>query len=168
MAKSRVIFRNRSTKDTRPSRKPILKKLNEFTEVLILLNSAEGTQKNAWTALFPTAKTTFIYQRKEKKNESESLDATFHKSDFNLTGSLKNEKLTKITAISFDLVVDLTEENKLSKFLLSSLNQSFMIGRRGNSKSFLYDLLLNDSLSDTEIITEFRTLITLLNQHGNK
>lgn len=168
MAKSTSIFAKIKSRDKRPSRKPLLKKLADYREVLIFLNTDDETLKNELIVTFPQAKTTFVYPRKDKKTENESHDVTYHKSDFNLTGSIKSDKLKKITSISYDLVVDLTAENKISKILLTSLNQSFMTGRRGNNKSFLYDLLLNDSLSDQQIINEFKSIITLLSQDGNK
>jgi hypothetical protein len=70
--------------------------------------------------------------------------------------------------MQFDLVLDLSDDDPIGRFLIEKLNQSFMIGHSHTEKSFLYDLMIENQLNDHDSIKIIIEQLTLLSQNGNK
>lgn len=154
-------------KNNRLKRRPILRKLGEYRELLILLDEKKEVLEKSVKNLFPTANFTLLIPRHTKEINDTPPYISYHKSDFNLTGELKNEKLNELLSRTFDLVVDLSEETKINLALMKKINASFIIGGSTSNKAAWYDLQIEQSVCESADLEKIKNHLTLLSQHGN-
>ncbi|MDA7803082.1 hypothetical protein N8987_00715 [Crocinitomix sp.] len=159
---------NRAKVKKRLTRKPILRKLNVYREILIISDQDKSMLKTTITAIFPNAKIYFLSQRKEKEESAKNANFTFHASDLNLTGKVKNDKLNSLLDNRFDLVVDLSGNLPLNNFIIGKLNHTFMVGTEESGKGLWYDLIIKNTKSDQEFFENIKAQINLLSQNGTK
>lgn len=153
------------------NRKPALKSPDALKKILVITNSSNPKLLTHLTNSYANSDLFYLYPSalgKQKEDQTTGQDYTFHKSDVNLTGKIKNDKLNQLLQIQFDLVLDLSDDEPIGTFLIKKLNQSFMIGQNGLNKSFLYDLLTQKGSNDEETLRIMTQHLTLLSQHGDK
>jgi hypothetical protein len=151
-----------------PNRKPVLKGLDEYTEILFIADTDQTQRLNELSSVFKHAKISFLYRRNEKEDKSTQGNYSYHSSDLNLTGKIKNDKLNQMMQKQFDLILDLSIDCVLNQFLLKKLSSSFIIGKKGIEKSQMYDLLVDDKVNEETFIETIKQQLTLLSQNGNK
>lgn len=162
------IIINQAKIKKRLERKPILRKLEVYREILILADTDKSGLVPTLKQIFPQAKAYFLSPRKEKEDTSKKDSFSFHISDLNFTGKVKNDKLKKVLNNRFDLVVDLSKNSPLNNFILSKLNHTFMVGSAENGKSLWYDLIVPSASNDKDFLKNIETQINLLSQNGSK
>lgn len=148
-------------------RVPVLKPLDAYKEILVFSNEDKSALTSAVSDIFKQAKITFCYERSQKEDDSSPGTYSYHLNDLNLTGKIKNDKLNRLVQIPFDLILDLSNEEPLGLFILEKLNQSFMIGKEGLEKAYLYDLIIENHEKDGDFLNTIKQQITLLSQNGN-
>jgi len=155
----------RKLSGVRAKRKPELKKLQAYKTLLIVSEDKKNYLLEDLLETFPKAKISFLFARPHKEDETAKGTYSYHPADFNLTGAIKNDKLNELLKRQFDLVLDLSKNELLTNFLLERLKTSFMIGKGSAETSFLYDLSINDSKSDSDFLNKTKQQITLLTQN---
>ncbi len=150
------------------NRKPILKALDQYTEILLIADSDPSYKEAELNTAFKNAKLSFLYPRENKEDQSAHGSYSYHPNDLNLTGKIKNDKLKQLLQMQFDLILDLSADETLNQFLLKKVSGSFIIGKKGKEKSSMYDLLVTENISDEEFLQTITQQITLLSQNGNK
>ena len=163
--KKAFIKRKKTKRNTKHT--PVLKPVDAYREVLVYSNEDKSALTQKLSTVFKQAKITFCYERAEKEDSSAPGAYSYHLNDLNLTGKIKNDKLNRLLQIPFDLILDLSNEEPLSLFFLEKLNHSFMIGKRGTEKAYLYDLIIENNENDGDFINTIEQQITLLSQNGN-
>lgn len=148
-------------------RVPILKPLDAYKEILIFSNEDKSALTDVISTIFKQAKITFCYERYQKEDDTGLNSYSYHLGDLNLTGKIKNDKLNQLVQTPFDLVLDLSNEEQLPLFILEKLNQSFMIGKKGLEKVYLYDLIIENYEKDGDFLNTIKQQITLLSKNGN-
>ncbi|NOQ73694.1 MAG: hypothetical protein GQ574_16930 [Crocinitomix sp.] len=151
-----------------PDRKPILKTMDQFNELLLIADADPSNLANELSAAFRHAKISFLFPRKNKEDNTAHGTYCYHASDLNLTGKIKNDKLKQLMQIQFDLILDLSTDEILNQYLLKKLSASFIIGKKGIEKSEMYDLLVSETTNNEEFIQTITKQITLLSQNGTK
>ncbi|WP_070138259.1 DUF6913 domain-containing protein [Crocinitomix algicola] len=162
------IIINQAKIKKRLERKPILRKLDVYREVLVVADEDKSQLESFINAIFPRAKIYFLFPRNEKEDQTKTDVFSYHISDLNLTGKVKNDKLKKVLDNRFDLVVDLSKNLPLNNFILARLNHTFMVGSASNNKSLWYDLIIPEAKNDKELFEHIKTQINLLSQNGAK
>ncbi|MDG1913302.1 MAG: hypothetical protein P8I55_01785 [Crocinitomix sp.] len=151
-----------------PKRKPVLKGLDRYHEILFIADTDQSQRLNELTSIFKHAKISFLYARKEKEDKSAHGNYSYHLSDLNLTGKIKNDKLNQMMQKQFDLILDLSTDTVLNQFLLKKISSTFIIGKKGIEKSEMYDLLVDEKVEEKTFIETVTQQIKLLSQNGNK
>ena len=157
----------KKSKDRRFLRKPILKKVEAYTEILVLLNHENDAVVSDFGRLFPSAKLTVLVPRLQKEGNDRVPYSTYRKSDFNLTGKLKNDNLKQVLSQTYDLVLDLSSESKINDTLIKKIKGDFIIGGIASKNADLYDLQIEQQLCINQDIKALINHLTLLTQHGN-
>jgi ADP-heptose:LPS heptosyltransferase len=157
----------KKSKNKRILRRPILKKVEAYSEILVLMNLENDAVVSDFVRLFPSAKLTVLVPRLQKERNDRIPYSTYHKSDFNLTGKLKNDNLAEVLSRTYELVVDLSSESKINDLLLNRIKGDFIIGGIASKNSHLYDLQIEQQLCDKHDIKALINHLTLLTQHGN-
>lgn len=152
----------RGAVQSRPNRKPELKKPADFHEILIISDEDAQNLLPHISSLFRHAKISFFSRREQKEDQSAHGNYTYHSNDLNLTGKVKSDKLNKLLNIKFDLIVDLSKNEPLNVFLIKKLNHSFMIGKSDSEKSLLCDLMIPYKENDELFFNEIQQQLTLL------
>jgi len=158
---------NPKRRNANADRKITLKKTDQFLHVLILANdenevffkSAENTFANA--EVFP------LFLRKKKEDTTGQFRFSAHESDFNLTGSLKNDKLTKLSLTKFDLVVDLSSDSELLRYFLRTVQSDLIIGQMGSTNGNIHDLFLESGSNEEAFLANISKQLNHLN-NGHK
>lgn len=157
----------KKSKDRRILRKPILKKVEDYTEILLLLNSENDSTVSDIGSQFPFAKLTVLVPRSKKERNDWAPYSSYHKSDFSLTGKLKNDNLNQVLSRTYDLVVDLSSESKINDSLIKRIKGDFIIGGNASKNEDLYDLQIEQQLCIKQDIKALVNHLKLLTQHGN-
>lgn len=164
--KEKILNRTKSL-----SRKPTLKSPGNHKKILLITNSDNPKLPTNLTVSYPNSELFFLHSTtagERKQQQSKEKVYTYHKSDVNLTGKIKNDKLNQLLQIQFDLVLDLSDDEPIGTFLIKKLNQSFMIGLNGLKKSLLYDLITQKGLNEEDSLRIMTQHLTLLSQNGDK
>lgn len=137
-----------------------LKKPSQFLKILVISNEKDEILISAAKNAFPNAEINSLCKRKEKEDKSESFHYTVHPSDFNLTGRIKNDKLNKLVAMGFDMVIDLSDDSIHLKYILSQIKSSLILGKIDEHEFQLHDLFFEGENINADFI---RTVVTQLN-----
>jgi|GEM_PF-3036862 len=157
----------KKTNDKRLSRKPVIRKQSDYREILVLSDLKVTSLIESMSRFFPTARLTVLVPRLTKEMTDHTPYQSYHKSDFNLTGKPKNDKLTEVLSRAYDLVVDLSKTSKLNDSIFRRIQAGFFIGGNASTKAEYYDLQIEQQLIDNQNIAELINHLTLLTQHGN-
>ncbi|UKN01891.1 hypothetical protein K6119_19395 [Paracrocinitomix mangrovi] len=124
------------------SRHVVLMEPDKIKSVLIVTEKEDNTLKRKVEELFPSASVYHLFTRDIKEDNSKGFYYTVNKSDFNLTGVLKNDKLKNLESMQIDLLVDLSAEEGLLDYFVSRINATLKVGQMYTEKSSMYDLLI--------------------------
>lgn len=138
----------------------ILKKPVEFLKILLVSNEKDDAFSDAAKTGFPNAEINFLFLRNEKEDKSGQFNYSVHSTDFNLTGKLKNDKLSKLLHSEFDMVVDLSENSVYLRYILTQIKSTLVIGKINEGEIQVHDLCLNPSDQKSEFI---KTILKQLN-----
>ncbi len=150
----------------RTKRKPILKNTEEYENILVVSNQDKTFLLSEISSLFKQAKIHFLSERENKVKTNVKSDYTYHASDLNLTGHVKNDKLNQLFKIEFDLILDLSQEKLLTYFFITQVKSSFLIGKKTENQSFLHDLMVEDNEDEAVFLKNVEQQITLLTKNG--
>ena len=159
-------FTQRLARKKAKKRTPILKSPDMVSSLLFISNDnpvhfREEIQRN-----FRHAKISFLHPRKDKLSEAPQGFYDYHEADFNLTGKIKNDKLTELLNTSFDLVIDLSDRNPLGDYLYSQLQYDFSVGCSNTEHDEKHDLIIRGNTDELACIKAANTQLTLLSQNG--
>jgi len=148
------------------NRQVLLKNPAAFSKILMVTEKENESIFKSAESLFPNAEINILYHRKEKEDKTSKFRFAVHPSDFNLTGHLKNDKLTKLVQTEFDLVIDLSHDSVFLNELTSRIKNTLFVGRMNHGSESRYDLFLNGE-SDEEFLNQTVKQLKLLtkNEH---
>lgn len=154
----------RRKKHATDKRSVILKKTDAFSKILIVTEKEnESLLRNVETS-FPNAEINALFLRKEKEDKSTKFRFAVHPSDFNLTGHLKNDKLTKLIQTEFDLVLDLSRDSVFLNEMTSRIKNTLFVGRMNQDSDSRYDLFFTGE-SDDEFLNHTVKQLKLLTKN---
>ena len=133
---------------------------HHYESVILIINKAEQIRHNALHQLFPSAKFTFLTLRNEKADDSSGLNYTYHKSDFRI-GALKNERLKMLLTNTFDLLIDLSDHQKLSYFS-RQINANLKAGCFDKNNNQSFDLFVQKNPNSEEVLNSIADQINKL------
>ncbi|MBK7129781.1 MAG: hypothetical protein IPM74_05250 [Crocinitomicaceae bacterium] len=161
-------FLKKKIKPTDRRSQIILKKPEAFSKILIIAEKLDEEMMQQIGKVFSHAEINCCSLRKEKEDQSGKFRYTVHPSDFNLTGRLKNDKLTKLQSIQFDLTIDLSGDSDLLKYFLCTTKSSLIIGKMEHFESALYDIFLDAGQNNLQFIANIEKQLNQLQQYANK
>lgn len=161
-------FLKKKIKPTDRRSEIILKKPAAYSRILILMQKQDEELIRHISSVFSNAEINVCSLRDEKEDQSGKFKYTVHPSDFNLTGTIKNDKLTKLQSIQFDLTIDLYTDSDLLKYFLCTTKSSLIIGSMANLDSGLYDLFLDEGQDNRQFIDTIEKQLNQLQQYANK
>jgi hypothetical protein len=164
----RKMFQQRAALKKRPARKPVLKSVDKFENILVISTENEEEIEKVLPTIFIHAKIIHLTQRQKKTEKIQSNGFTIHSSDLSLTGIVKNDKLREVFKHQFDLIIDLSDNDPMFTRLIEQIETSFLIGRTNAKRSLLYDLAVDGEWTNKELIPIITEQIKLLSQHGKK
>ena len=158
----------RKLKKARPKRKPVLRQLSNFRNILIVGEEDKTALIKSVSSHFPRASIAVLYKRIDKENNSKKGLYSTHLSDINLTGKVKSEKLTRLMDEQYDLIIDLLKKDELLRYISQQIKASFIIGPSGAENTFMYDLIIDQGESEQQFIENIAKQITLLSTNGTE
>lgn len=154
-------------KNTPPAERKIhLLPTKMYHNIVVIINKAEQIRHNQFHLLFSNANFTFLTLRSEKKDDSNGLNFTFHKSDFRL-GVIRNERLKTLLNQEFDLLIDLSNHKNLSYFS-QNIDASLKVGCFDKSNNQNFDLLVKNHESVANIVDDLAKQINTLTLNKNQ
>lgn len=160
-------LKKKSKKTVAKNRQVKIKLPQEFLKVLIISNSENESLFKSAETVFVNAELNALFLRKQKEDNSSQFRYSVNSSDFNLTGGLKNDKLTKLLRSHFDLVIDLSNDSELLKYFLQTIESDLVIGKLGNAVDELHDLFFEFGSNEENFLTTIKTQLNHLS-HGQK
>jgi hypothetical protein len=145
-----------------------IKAPNDIKSVLLISNKEKKTIKEKIEKLFPNASVYHVHLRDIKEDRTIGFYYSVHKSDFNLTGKLKNDKLMNLEKMEIDLLVDLSTESELLEYFVSKNNAHLKVGNIRSNKSNFYDFLIEFGSSDEESINNIHIQLNTLTQNASE
>ena len=152
----------------RPLKSSTILPPDSYKKILLISNTNNPGISDKIHSFFPNAEAYQLYQRPEKDDRSGNHQYAVHDSDFNLSGSLKNVKLTKLLKESFDLVIDLSRNSVPLSFFAGSISSGLIIGRLTTQRGNIYDLLIDYGKDENEFLENIKKQLTLLSTNGFK
>ena len=148
-------------------RHTFLLKPADIRSVLIISNSESKSLKRKVEEQYPDASVFHLYPREIKEDRTVGFYYSVHKSDFNLTGALKNDKLKNLQNKQVDLLLDLSSGSEQLNYFVGKVRSGLKLGDMNSSKSSLYDFMIefqNDEIRNVENIYNHLMIFT---QHAN-
>jgi hypothetical protein len=162
------LFLKKATLKKRPTRKPLLKSVEGYENVLVIASEKNDDIEELVRKAFIHAKIVHLERREKKVEKIQSDNYTIHSGDISLTGKIKNDKLRELFKHQFDLIIDLSDDDPIFTGMIEKIEASFLIGRSNSKRSFLYDLSVEGDWNNKELIPMITQQIKLLSQHGKK
>jgi len=160
-------LKKKSKNSSKKDRQVLIKNMEQFLEVLIISNEENESFFKSAETVFLNAELKAIFLRKQKEDKTGQFRYSVHQSDFNLTGALKNDKLTKLIHTKFDLVVDLSNDSELLNYVLHNIDSTLIIGKLGSRNENLHDLFLEFGLNEESFLKNINNQLNHLN-HGKQ
>ncbi|MCG8575828.1 MAG: hypothetical protein MI810_13155 [Flavobacteriales bacterium] len=132
--------------------------------LLISEEEKEGFEKLIKT-VFPDAKTHLLHFRKTKEDQSGLHDYSVHATDFNLTGNLKNDKLSGLRKAQFDLILDLSSDSVIMDYFTRSIKAELVVGKKGTHKT-AHDLTIEYGHDYISFLENLKHQLELLSKDG--
>ncbi|MBD3638583.1 MAG: hypothetical protein HUJ25_14615 [Crocinitomicaceae bacterium] len=127
-----------------------LKNPQTIKSLLLISNSSDQSLKKKVEELFSAASVYHLFPREIKEDSTTGFYYSVHKSDFNLTGKLKNDKLSNLEDMKVDLLVDLSSDSELLNYFVSRVQAGLKVGDINSNKVVFYDLLVEFEASDNQ------------------
>jgi len=160
-------LKRKLNKSEEKNRKIKIKLPNQFLQVLIISSHPNDSFFKKATAVFLNAELNALYLRTQKEDNSAQFSYSVHESDFNLTGTLKNDKLIRLSHSKFDLVIDLSNNSELLNYFLHSVQSDLVIGKLGDSVDDVHDLYFEFDSNEENFLATINTQLNHL-CHGQK
>jgi len=138
-----------------------LLKRDEYKSIIVLIDNPENIVHNLLHKSFINADFSYLTNRSEKLDISTGNNYTFHKKDLTFA-KVKNERLSNLLTLKFDLLIDLSQQNDSLKYFTERLNAGLKIGCFDTTKNFFYDLLVEKKETIGEILKQMEQQIDLL------
>lgn len=122
-------------------------------KLLLITNEEEKSLKRKCEELFQNAAVHHLFERPIKIDNSKGFYYTVHESDFNLTGKLKNDKLTNLAQMEFDLLIDLSQNSETLDFFLKKVKSGLKVGDLSTENKNNYDFFVELNNRDVSTIT---------------
>ena len=145
----------------------MIKTPEQFLDVLIIANDENETFFKSASAIFLNAELKALFVRKQKEDKTGQFRYSVHESDFNLTGSLKNDKLAKLIQTKFDLIIDLSNDSELLNYFLHNIDSDLIIGKLVSINENSHDLFLEFGLNEESFLKNINIQLNKLN-HGKQ
>ncbi|MFD1550673.1 hypothetical protein DNU06_06295 [Putridiphycobacter roseus] len=138
-----------------------------YKEVLVIISKSEQINHNLLHQYFPNATFSFLSNRTEKEDNSKGMNYTLHKKDF-FFKTLKNERLKNLTKKTFDLLIDLNEDNDKLIYFVENINAGLKIGCFNKPNNHLYDILTKPSLEIVDVVNSMVKQLDILTLNNKK
>jgi len=160
-------LRKKLKKSGGKNREVKIKLPNQFLRVLIISSNENDSFFKKAATLFLNAELNSLYLRKQKEDITVQFRYSVHESDFNLTGTLKNDKLIRLSHSKFDLIIDLSNNSDLLNYFLQNAQSELIIGKLGNSVDELHDLCFDFDSNEENFLATINKQLNHL-AHGQK
>ena len=138
---------------------------SKVKKLLLITNEEQKSIKRKCEELFQNASVLHLYEREIKVDNSKGFYYTVHKSDFNLTGKLKNDKLVNLSKMEFDLLIDLSSDSEELDYFLRTVRAGLKVGDLTTKDKTAYDLFLNFASKDSQAIEQIHTQLAYLTKN---
>lgn len=135
--------------------------------VLLITNSENTGLKRKVEELFDSASVYHLFPREIKEDRTVGFYYSVHNSDFNLTGTLKNDKLKNLEKMGVDLLLDLSFGSELLNYFVGRVKAGLKIGDINSSKAELYDLMIEFQANDIQNTDNIYNHLTNFTQNAN-
>ncbi|MCB9222784.1 MAG: hypothetical protein R2780_10640 [Crocinitomicaceae bacterium] len=145
-----------------------LKAPDDIKSVLIVSDQENQSLKRKVEELLPSASVYHLFLREIKEDRSTGFYHTVHKTDFNLTGALKNDKLINLEKMSTELLLDLSSGSELLKYFVNRSVSSLKIGNINTTSPSYYDLLVQYEADLSKTVDNIYDKLIKLTQNASK
>mgnify|MGYP000480291192 CR=1 FL=1 len=157
----------KKTDKLKSEKKVVIRPLEAYKKILLIsIEEKQGFRKDI-EGVFPMSKTHHLHFRPIKEDRSVGFDYSVHPSDFNLTGVLKNDKLSNLTKDHFDLVLDLSTDSVTLDYFTKSVSADLVIGRMSAQKE-AHDLRVEYGTDDRSFLNNVKHQLLLLSENGTE
>ena len=141
---------------------------SEVKTVLLISNNDHKSLKRKVEELFPSSSVYHLFPREIKEDRTVGFYYSVHKSDFNLTGAVKNDKLRNLEKMQIDLLLDLSFGSELLNYFVGRVKSGLKVGDIKSSKAHLYDLMVE--FESDELVTADNIFNRMMNftQHASE
>lgn len=159
-----MIFQKKN-KSKEEDRKIILLPAAQYESIIVIIDKAEQIRHNQLHKLFPVATFSFLTTRSEKEDKSSGQNYTFRSSDRRF-GMIKNERLKELLQRNFDLLIDLSDQSKLSLFS-KIINANLKVGVFDKEENFNFDLLIKKTDAVEQMLESIAGQLNILTLNKN-
>lgn len=138
-----------------------------YKTILFVSEKESESFKKTINKFFPKAHIHHLHLRALKTDATAGHNYSVHESDFKLTGKLKNDKLIHLCHTTFDLVLDLSENNLFLNCILHEIKAKLIVGKINAGNSDLHDLFIDGGQNNVEFLENFMNQIKILTNNGN-
>lgn len=150
-----------------PIKEVDIRPADTYKNILFIEENLNPSTVDYLKSVFPNAKTSTLTFRQKKEDESSANSYFVHDSDFNLSGHLKNVKLTELLNQSFDLVLDLSRNSVPLSYIISSLKPGLIVSAEDKTLDHASDLKVAFGSSGIDFINNVKKQLNLLSGHGH-
>ena len=136
----------------------------QYKRILLINSLEEPDLIKAAQLAFKNAEISQLYLR-EKKEDSDTSKYSIHPSDFNLTGQLKNDKLSQLQKSGFELIIDLHDESELLKYCFRSIKSNLIVGKLNSSDPVICDLFVESGKNNKEFLDNMIKQLNVIASH---
>jgi hypothetical protein len=144
------------------SRNIWLRNPSEIKTILLVSNEESKSLKKMVEEVFSSSKVHHLFTRPIKQDSTVGFYYSVHPSDFNLTGKLKNDKLSNLENMPFELLIDLSSDTEILNYFISRSSVSLKVGKLNCKHGEFYDLFVEYSSTDSEYVKNIHKQLTLL------
>ena len=139
----------------------------KIKSVLLVSNSENKTLKRKIEEQYGSASVYHLFPREIKEDRTRGFYYSVHKSDFNLTGALKNDKLRNLEKMQIDLLIDLSFGSEQLNYFVGNVKSGLKVGDISSPKSELYDFMIEFQPDEIQNAEKIYNLLTIFTQHAN-
>lgn len=149
-------------------RHTIMMNPSEVKNVLLISNSEQKSLKRKVEELFTNSSVYHLFLRDIKEDRTLGFYYSVHKSDFNLTGALKNDKLSVLENMQIDLLLDLSSDSELLNYFVGRVASGLKVGDINSPKNHLYDLMIEFDADNLRTAENVFNRMKNFTQHASK
>lgn len=154
-----------SKKDQVKERKGALKAPGTMKLILLICDEEQNGLKAKIENTFSAAKVHHLFKRPIKEDRTVGFFYSVHSSDIGITGKVKNDKLSNLLKMPFDLVFDLTNNDQLLNALISKLSHGLIVGKINSENEKFHDLMFEFNGDFDAYIKKVFTQLNKLTNH---